>query len=104
MTVGAGVMGDRGVVDLAAFEIRHVYCDRVEVCSSMRKRIIENDEGFTGGDMGERYARSNQVAGEAAGAEETVEEVVAFFYEFARGDAGMLAVLDSVLKARYGAD
>ena len=69
----------------------------------MRKRIIENDEGFIGLDMGERYTRSNQEAGEA-GTGETVEEFVAFFYEFARGDAGMLAVLDSVLKARYGAD
>ena len=40
--------------------------------------------------------------GSGMASRDSIEEFVAFFYEFVRDDAALVRVLDRVLKARYG--
>jgi len=41
-------------------------------------------------------------SGGGSASRDSIEEFVAFFYEFVRDDAALVRVLDRVLKARYG--
>ena len=70
----------------------------VELYSLVRMNLIDQLQG--------QYAPLGVAATftSGRGREETVQELVAFLYEFIREDAEMVRALDRALKVRYGAD
>lgn len=73
----------------------------------MKRRFVVHTE-YSGPLLGDRFRMSRKTADGAEAStplddqEDTVEEFVAYFYEFVRDDAAAVAALDRVLKARYG--
>lgn len=74
----------------------------------MKRRFVVHTE-YSGPLLGDRFRMSRKTADGAEPSspldqEDTVEEFVAYFYEFVRNDGAAVAALDRVLKARYGDD
>ena len=69
----------------------------------MKRRFVVHTE-YSGPLLGDRFRMSRKSAEPSSPQEQddTVEEFVAYFYEFVRDDDAAVAALDRVLKARYG--